>query len=51
MSKSKKFRNPGYGKNSFPIRIQDPGGKKALDPGSGSAALRPGIYPAVYLAK
>jgi hypothetical protein len=31
------IRNPGSGKNSS--RIPDPGGKKAKDPGSGSATL------------
>jgi hypothetical protein len=28
--------DPGSGKNSSRIRIPDPGGKKALDPGSGT---------------
>ncbi len=32
------IRDPGSGKNLF--RIPDPGVKKALDPGSGSATLR-----------
>jgi hypothetical protein len=36
---SKKGPDPGSGKNSFRIRIPDPGGKKAPDPGSGSATL------------
>jgi hypothetical protein len=31
--------DPGSGKNSSRIRISDPGGKKAPDPGSGSATL------------
>jgi hypothetical protein len=31
--------DPGSGKNSSRIRIPDPGGKKASDPGSGSATL------------
>jgi hypothetical protein len=32
-------KDPGSGKNSSRIRIPDPGGKKAPDPGSGSAKL------------
>jgi hypothetical protein len=35
------IRDPGSGKNSF--RIPDPSGKKAPDPGSGSATLVMGI--------
>jgi hypothetical protein len=31
--------DPGSGKNSSRIRIPDPGGKKATDPGSGSSTL------------
>jgi hypothetical protein len=34
-----RIRDPGSGKNSSWIRIPDPGGKKAPDPGSGSATL------------
>jgi hypothetical protein len=37
----KKIRGPRSEKNSS--RIRDPGGKKAPDPGSGSATLVPGI--------
>jgi hypothetical protein len=33
------IRDPRSGKNSSRIRIPDPGGKKAPDPGSGSATL------------
>jgi hypothetical protein len=36
-----RIRDPGSGKNSS--RIPDPGGKKAPDPGSGSATLVLGI--------
>ncbi len=32
-------RDPGSGKNLPVLRIPDPGVKKALDPGSGSATL------------
>jgi hypothetical protein len=34
-----RIRDPGSGKNPSRIRIPDPGGKKAPDPGSGSATL------------
>jgi hypothetical protein len=34
-----RIRDPGSGKNPSRIRIPDPGGKKAPDPGSGSAIL------------
>jgi hypothetical protein len=38
-SRIRVFVHPGSGKNSSRIRIPDPGGKKAPDPGSGSATL------------
>jgi hypothetical protein len=34
-----RIRDPGSGKKSSRIRIPDPRGKKAPDPGSGSATL------------
>jgi hypothetical protein len=34
-----RIRDPGSGKNPSRIRIPDPGGKKARDPGSGSVTL------------
>jgi hypothetical protein len=43
-----RIRDPGSGKNSSRIRIPDPGGKKAPDPGSGSATLHLGFPPVMW---